>query len=61
MAAALVNSNLEGILPLVARGKVRDLYKLDDATLLFVATDRISAYDIIMANVCSRVIGHGLC
>ena len=48
-------------MPLVARGKVRDLYKLDDATLLFVATDRISAYDIIMANVCSRVIGHGLC
>ncbi|KAI5296578.1 Bifunctional purine biosynthetic protein ade1 [Ascosphaera acerosa] len=35
---------------LVASGKVRDLYEVDDATLLFVASDRISAYDVNMAN-----------
>ncbi|KAM7209661.1 phosphoribosylaminoimidazole-succinocarboxamide synthase [Naviculisporaceae sp. PSN 640] len=37
-------------LPKLASGKVRDLYELDDKTLLFVTTDRISAYDVIMAN-----------
>ena len=46
----LASTNLDGILPLVARGKVRDLYKVDENTLLFVATDRISAYDVIMNN-----------
>ncbi|KAI4285481.1 MAG: hypothetical protein L6R38_000646 [Xanthoria sp. 2 TBL-2021] len=46
----LTQTNLEGSLPLVARGKVRDLYKVDDETLLFVTTDRISAYDVIMAR-----------
>jgi phosphoribosylaminoimidazole-succinocarboxamide synthase len=34
-------------LPLVARGKVRDIYDLDDA-LLIVATDRISAFDMVL-------------
>lgn len=34
-------------LPLVARGKVRDIYDLDDA-LLVVATDRISAFDVVL-------------
>jgi phosphoribosylaminoimidazole-succinocarboxamide synthase len=38
-------------LPKIASGKVRDLYEVDSKTLLFVATDRISAYDVIMANV----------
>ncbi|CAG8448988.1 17901_t:CDS:2 [Funneliformis caledonium] len=37
-------------LELVTRGKVRDLYRVDDNTLLFVATDRISAFDVIMKN-----------
>lgn len=46
----LVQTNLDGILPLVSRGKVRDVYKVDDSTLLFVATDRISAYDVIMGD-----------
>ncbi len=40
-----------GALSPVARGKVRDLYEVDAKTLLFVATDRISAYDVIMKNV----------
>ncbi|CDS05223.1 Putative Phosphoribosylaminoimidazole-FT succinocarboxamide synthase [Lichtheimia ramosa] len=37
-------------LKLVARGKVRDLYEVDDKSLLFVATDRLSAFDVIMKN-----------
>ncbi|MGH9638447.1 MAG: phosphoribosylaminoimidazolesuccinocarboxamide synthase [Bryobacteraceae bacterium] len=36
-------------LPLRARGKVRDIYDLGD-TLLFVATDRISAFDCILGS-----------
>lgn len=48
--SALRNTELDGILPLVNRGKVRDIYEVDDKTLLFVATDRISAYDVIMEN-----------
>ncbi|RJP43114.1 MAG: phosphoribosylaminoimidazolesuccinocarboxamide synthase [Desulfobacteraceae bacterium] len=36
-------------LKLIKRGKVRDLYDLGDA-LLMVATDRISAFDVIMPN-----------
>jgi phosphoribosylaminoimidazole-succinocarboxamide synthase len=42
-------------LKLLAKGKVRDIYALPDAQdedkLLFVATDRISAFDVIMENV----------
>ena len=47
---AQVNSDLKQYLPLVATGKVRELYEVDSKTLLFVATDRISAYDVIMKN-----------
>lgn len=35
-------------LPHVASGKVREIYKVDEGHLLFVATDRISAYDAIL-------------
>lgn len=35
-------------LELMASGKVRDIYSLDDEHLLFVTTDRISAFDVIM-------------
>ncbi len=39
----------ESSLPLpLRRGKVRDVYELDDRTLLIVASDRISAFDVIM-------------
>lgn len=42
-------------LPLLARGKVRDIYSIPeyDDRLLFVASDRISAYDVILGNVSS--------
>jgi phosphoribosylaminoimidazole-succinocarboxamide synthase len=35
-------------LRLLRRGKVRDVYEVDDETLLLVATDRVSAFDIVM-------------
>jgi len=37
-------------LQLHASGKVRDVYQLDDDRLLFVATDRISAFDYVLAT-----------
>lgn len=37
-------------LVLVRRGKVRDVYQVDDEKLLIVATDRISAFDCILPN-----------
>ncbi|HUD54020.1 MAG TPA: phosphoribosylaminoimidazolesuccinocarboxamide synthase [Terracidiphilus sp.] len=44
----LLKTNL-GSTPLLGRGKVRDLYAVDDA-LLLVATDRISAFDHVLAT-----------
>jgi phosphoribosylaminoimidazole-succinocarboxamide synthase len=35
-------------LPHIASGKVREIYEIDSGHLLFVATDRISAYDVIL-------------
>lgn len=35
-------------LPLIARGKVRELYAVDDEHLLLVASDRLSAYDVVL-------------
>jgi len=34
----------------LASGKVRDIYDLEDGTLLFVTSDRISAFDVVMAE-----------
>ena len=45
-AGALIETALPGI-PLLNRGKVRDVYDLGDA-LLFVATDRLSAFDVVL-------------
>lgn len=36
--------------PLRSRGKVRDIYDVDEDTLLIVTTDRMSAYDVIMGE-----------
>jgi phosphoribosylaminoimidazole-succinocarboxamide synthase len=41
-------------LNLVKRGKVRDVYEVDDARLLIVATDRISAFDCILPTAIAR-------
>jgi phosphoribosylaminoimidazole-succinocarboxamide synthase len=48
MTEPLLQTDLPTI-PLLARGKVRDLYDLGDG-LLIVATDRISAFDVVMPN-----------
>jgi phosphoribosylaminoimidazole-succinocarboxamide synthase len=37
-------------LPLIGRGKVRDIYSVDDKHLLIVTTDRLSAYDVILPD-----------
>lgn len=34
--------------PLLARGKVRDIYEIDKNTLLIVTTDRMSAFDVVL-------------
>ena len=43
----LLESNLPGV-KLLGRGKVRDIYEIDENRLLIVATDRISAFDVVM-------------
>ena len=45
----LTTTNLPGI-PLRARGKVRDVYSIGEDRLLIIATDRISAFDYILAT-----------
>jgi phosphoribosylaminoimidazole-succinocarboxamide synthase len=35
---------------MIGRGKVRDIYSVDDAHLLIVTTDRLSAYDVVMPD-----------
>jgi phosphoribosylaminoimidazole-succinocarboxamide synthase len=37
-------------LPLLGRGKVRDIYSVDENHLLLVTTDRLSAYDVVMPD-----------
>lgn len=47
MVQALHQSNIQS-LPLLGRGKVRDMYAVGEDKLLIVATDRISAFDVIL-------------
>ena len=47
--AALYQSTLPS-LTLRARGKVRDIYDIDDKYMLIVATDRLSAFDVILPD-----------
>jgi phosphoribosylaminoimidazole-succinocarboxamide synthase len=46
MSAPLVASRLP--LPLLRRGKVREVYEVDVDTLLMVASDRVSAFDVVL-------------
>src|ERR1700752_2478394 len=52
-AVALLQSSLAD-LPLVRRGKVRDVYAVDNDQLLIVATDRISAFDCVLPTPIER-------
>ncbi len=49
MTAALLESTIRS-LPLIARGKVRDNYAVGSDRLLMVATDRLSAFDVVMGE-----------
>ena len=46
---AVYETNVSG-LELLGRGKVRDVYAVDDEHLLIVATDRISAFDVVLPD-----------
>ena len=46
---ALYQSTLQS-LPLLGRGKVRDMYAVGDDKLLIVASDRLSAFDVILED-----------
>jgi phosphoribosylaminoimidazole-succinocarboxamide synthase len=47
MSDALFQSHLKH-LPLINRGKVRDIYGIDDDHMLIVTTDRLSAFDVVL-------------
>lgn len=49
MPSTLLRSELPG-LDLIHRGKVRDVYALPDQRLLIVATDRLSAFDVVLPD-----------
>lgn len=49
MEAALFETHIRS-LPFVHRGKVRDIYAVDDDKLLIVQTDRLSAFDVILPD-----------
>src|SRR5438552_15025101 len=51
--AAVVETTIADF-KLVRRGKVRDVYEVDDARLLIVATDRISAFDCVLPTPIER-------
>ena len=49
LAEPLFESSISS-LPLIARGKVRDIYEVDDEHILIVTTDRLSAYDVVLPD-----------
>lgn len=50
MSSSLVLQTEFPDLKLLSRGKVRDLYDIDASSMLFVATDRLSAFDVILSS-----------
>ncbi|PKO58701.1 MAG: phosphoribosylaminoimidazolesuccinocarboxamide synthase, partial [Betaproteobacteria bacterium HGW-Betaproteobacteria-19] len=49
MTTPLFESTIKS-LPLLGRGKVRDIYAVDADKLLIVTSDRLSAFDVILPN-----------
>jgi phosphoribosylaminoimidazole-succinocarboxamide synthase len=49
MTQALFDSSITS-LPLLGRGKVRDIYAVGDDRMLIVTTDRLSAFDVILPD-----------
>ncbi len=48
-APAIFETTIQS-LPCIYRGKVRDIYQVDSKHILIIATDRLSAFDVIMPN-----------
>ena len=49
-APATVHETALRSLPLIHRGKVRDVYAVDERHLLIVTTDRLSAFDVVLPD-----------
>jgi phosphoribosylaminoimidazole-succinocarboxamide synthase len=49
VATPMFNSSITS-LPLIGRGKVRDIYAVGDDKLLIVTTDRLSAFDVVLPD-----------
>ena len=49
MTAPLFESTITS-LPLISKGKVRDIYAVDADKLLIVTSDRLSAFDVILPD-----------
>ncbi len=47
MTQALLETSINS-LPLISKGKVRDIYAVNDQYLLMITTDRLSAFDVVM-------------
>lgn len=47
MTSPLLRTSIKS-LPLIHQGKVRDIYAINDETMLLVSTDRLSAFDVIL-------------
>jgi phosphoribosylaminoimidazole-succinocarboxamide synthase len=55
MSKPLLNTSIKS-LPMINRGKVRDIYDLGKDTMLLVATDRLSAFDVVLPT---PIVGKG--
>jgi phosphoribosylaminoimidazole-succinocarboxamide synthase len=49
ISPTVFETNIES-LKLIARGKVRDIYRIDDEHMLIVSTDRLSAFDVVFSQ-----------
>ena len=49
MSTAVFETNLQN-LPLITRGKVRDIYDIDEQYMLIITTDRLSAFDVVLPD-----------
>ena len=56
MTQALLETSINS-LPLISKGKVRDIYAVSDQYLLMVTTDRLSAFDVVMQE---QIPGKGI-
>ena len=48
------STDMLSMLPLIHQGKVRDCFALDDEHMLIVASDRLSAFDVVLPDPTAR-------